>query len=185
MKHLIQRTFRATTDTGSVISLNRIIIRGVVLFLLGCSTKAPPKAAQAFEVSALRSGLLEFRTNGDAYISQAGNQFPYVESGRCVVAGNENNCLWHGFEFLYRSPVQSTLIECKFESNRTQDRASPARYGEANATGGTFSFVLQGRSGRYVRPQYTTGLKGHPFKTTTWCSREGVEIFRFTLTLIP
>ena len=162
-------------------------ITGIALLLLGCSTEKAQESPQAqiFELTSLKSGLLDFRSNREPYISRAGNEFPYVESGKCVVAGDEKACLWHGFEFSYRSPTNSTLIECKFESNRTQNRVTPAELGDVHVTTGTFAFVLQGRSGNYVRLQYTTDLKGRPFQTTTWCMHAGVEVLRFTMTLIP
>lgn len=137
------------------------------------------------KISKFRQGLIDFDSLRGPSITKEGNNFPYMTNGTCTEAGKDYPCIWYGFEFSFESPENITVIECVSTSDRPQTYGNPREVLATNSQVSRYGFTLKGRTGHYIRPQYTFNLKGRPLHTTDSCTHNGREVLRWELTLIP
>lgn len=137
------------------------------------------------KISGFRAGLVEFDSNQNPRIYKEGDTFPFEVNGMCVAVGKTYPCQWKGFEFDYESPYEKTTFNCVSFSDRAQDFVYPDRLVAKKSNASTWGFSVEGRSGHYIRPQYTIRLTGKPMNTISICYHKGVEVFRWKTLLIP
>jgi len=160
----------------------------VSILIGGCSSagiKSVGNESSSITITNFKDGLIEFDENNKPRIYQEGDTFPYKENGKCVAANQEHSCQWRGFEFDYESPYEITKFDCVAISNRKQDYAYPDRYVGKNSKSSKWGFIVKGKSGHYIRPQYSFGITDKPLHITFMCSHEGIEVLNWKISLLP
>jgi hypothetical protein len=155
--------------------------------LLGWSTQSlsNPEPVTPIAISDFKQGLIEFDNNGQPRIYKEGTEFIYEENGKCVAAGREYPCQWRGFQFSYNSSEEVTVVECTTISDRPQTHANPEAVVAKHTQTARWGFTLQGRTGHYIRPQYTLNFKNIPLRMATTCISNGREVLSWEFTLRP
>ncbi len=143
------------------------------------------KNAHGLKPTGLRTGLVAFDARGQPRIYKQGNEFKYEVNGRCVADGKEYPCQWRGFEFSYESPEEVTEFQCATRSDRPQAHVYPSKTVATNTKTLYWGFVVTGRKGHYLRPQYTIDLGNQPLRMAVSCSYKGAEVLKWEITLTP
>jgi hypothetical protein len=93
--------------------------------------------------------------------------------------------MWHGFEFSFEASGEVSELNCVSEASRKRDEVNPAATEETGVTRVKWNFAVTGRSGHYVRPQYTFRVGDQPFRDVTSCTSNGKEVLKFDFTITP
>ena len=156
------------------------------LVLAGCaSTAAVPEAQQTLKITGFRQGLVNFDPDREPRIYEAGSSFPYRVNGECVAAGKTVPCMWHGFEFTFEASSEDPELVCTSEASQDRNEVNPSAVVASGTPVARWGFVLEGRSGHYVRPQYTFGIGDRPFRDVSTCTFNGKEVLKFDFTITP
>lgn len=142
-------------------------------------------AADGVRVTNFRQGLVKFDTDDRPFISDEGSDFIYKINGTCVAAGESYPCLWYGFEFEYESDSDTTQFECTSVSDIAQKHVYPGAVIAENTNVIRYGFVVSGRQGKYLRPQYTFGGRNQGLHSKDTCSVDGKEVMKWELRLHP
>lgn len=166
-------------------SPRRAFIWSVLITISSSIYTAALGRAALVQIEGFRYGLVEFDSSGRPRIYEEGNSFPYKINGTCVAAGKESPCQWRGFEFSFQSPDDITTFECMTTSDQPQTYTYPDAIVATNSQTARWVFSVQGRAGRYIRPQYTLGISDQALRMTTTCSSKGEEVLRWQVMLTP
>jgi hypothetical protein len=157
----------------------------ILTTICGSSFSADSDKPGSVRISGFRYGLVEFDSSQRPRIYKEGNNFPYKINGTCVAAGKEVSCQWRGFEFSFHSPDEITIFDCVTTSDRPQTYVYPDTVVATNAQTARWRFAVEGRTGHYLRPQYSFDVTGRPLRMTTTCTNKGHEVLRWQVTLTP
>lgn len=139
----------------------------------------------ALQISGFRQGLIEFDSNHRPRIYSQGNEFAHQMNGFCVAANKEIPCQWYGFEFSFTAFEDVSAVECVTTSDRPQNHVHPGAVVAKGTQTVHWGFTLKGRSGHYIRPQYTFDVKDSPLRMAISCTNKGREVLSWKLTLNP
>jgi hypothetical protein len=166
-------------------SLSNSLLWFILITNCGSSFCADSDKPDTVQISGFRYGLVDFESSGQPRIYEEGNSFPYKINGTCVAAGKEAPCQWRGFEFSFHSPDEVTIFDCMSTSDRPQSYVYPDAVDATNAQTHRWGFSVEGRTGHYLRPQYSIDVTGRPLRMTYSCTNKGHEVLRWQVTLTP
>lgn len=157
----------------------------VLAILFGVFFPTNPDKPSTLKISGFRHGLITFDSNQQPRIYKETYVFPYEVNGTCVAAGKKIPCQWYGFEFSYESLEKTTVCDCITISNRPQTQVYPGAVIAKETHILRWGFTLKGRSGHYLRPQYTSNLGGKLLQMDTICRHKGQEILKWQKIIFP
>jgi hypothetical protein len=166
----------------------KIIFLTLLAFMAGCSqieNRSNTNKESPVKISGFRAGLIEFDSNSQPRIYQEGEEFTFEVNGKCVSATEPVDCQWRGFEFDFISPLEETRFDCVNVSSKPQDFVYPTHVVAENSKKVRWGFIVRGKAGHYIRPQYTAGTGDYPLEMNFSCSHWGTELLRWKVILTP
>lgn len=155
-----------------------------IIPLASCSSTT--NTLEKFKVSNFRQGLVDV-SGRSSKIYAEGDRFPYEINGSCVSNSITKPCMWHGFEFFYESPSYISKIYCKTKSTTSLNQVYPGAVIAKNVTEFEWGFVLKGKKGQYLRPQYSISPPStdkQPLTYLSQCYFNDEEIFNYEFTVL-
>ena len=149
----------------------------LLMFVFGVCAAEPT----TLKITDFHQGLIQFDQQGKPHIYKPGNTFPYQINGTCVAAGKEYPCMWHGFEFSFAGPDDESQLDCTSVSSRPRKEVNPSQLKASHVESVNWGFVITGKKGYYIRPQYTFDVKDSDFRDSTRCTYKGQEVLSFEL----
>ena len=158
----------------------RVMTVAAAIFLPAICIAAPP--IPTLKIVDYKQGLLRFDANSAPSIYEEGRTFKFQNNGICNVSGDMKPCVWHGFAFRFESTELNPLINCVSLTSSPRDMVSPRGTSEKQVKEARWSFVIPGKSGYYVRPQYTIVRPTIEFfSDISTCFYQGVEVLKIEI----
>jgi hypothetical protein len=109
------------------------------------------------------------------FVYERGRELQYAENGRCVLAGETQPCMWHGFVLEYRTDADQVSLDCVVRWNRPTRLVDPNEVLAESAKETPFTLSLRGSETVFRNPQFVTApiLRRGVQRMTTKCQLDG------------
>jgi hypothetical protein len=149
----------------------------LLLVAHGCASVWGP----SFEVVGFEQGKMRRDEFGNWLIYEHGREMQYAENGRCLVSGEWQPCMWHGFVLEYRTDADQVSLDCVARLSRPTKQVDPSEVLAESTKEMPFTLSLRGSETVFRNPQYVTApiLSRAVRWADTQCQVNGRTVLKF------